>query len=56
MRTDDGETWTTVYEDHGGEPDKNTARPVDFVTRLAYNPQRPDDQCILGARPSWPLR
>jgi hypothetical protein len=43
MRTDDGETWTTVYEDHGGEPDKNTARPVDFVTRLAYNPQRPDD-------------
>jgi hypothetical protein len=43
MRTDDGVTWITVYEDHGGSPDRNTAKPVDFVSELAYNPQRPDD-------------
>jgi hypothetical protein len=43
MRSDDGETWTTVFEDHGGEPDKQTGRPMDFISQLAYNPNRPDD-------------
>jgi hypothetical protein len=44
MRTDDGgATWTTVFESHGGEPDKKAGRPMDLVSELAYNPQRPDE-------------
>jgi hypothetical protein len=40
---DDGVTWTTIYEADGGRPDQGEAKPVDFVSTLTYNPQRPDD-------------
>jgi hypothetical protein len=44
MRTDDdGQSWETVFEENMGEPYQGTAKPVDFPSRLAYNPQRPDD-------------
>ena len=43
VRTDDdGESWTTVFEEESGDPYKNP-RPVDFVSHVAYNPQHPDD-------------
>jgi hypothetical protein len=44
MRSDDdGASWTTVFEENSGEPYKGTAIPVDFVARLAHDPQHPDD-------------
>ncbi|MFN8637649.1 MAG: hypothetical protein U0893_27670 [Chloroflexota bacterium] len=43
LRSDDGETWTTIFEDDGGQPDRGTGRPMDFVSLLAYDPRRPDD-------------
>jgi len=40
---DDGESWTTVFDADGGDPDHNQGTPTDFVTDLAYDPQHPDD-------------
>jgi hypothetical protein len=40
---DDGVTWTTMYEAEGGSPDQGEAKPVDFVSTLAYDPRRPDN-------------
>jgi hypothetical protein len=44
LRTDDdGNSWTTVFEDDSGEPYSAARKPVDFVTELTYDPRRPDD-------------
>jgi hypothetical protein len=44
QRTDDnGSSWTTVYEDTWGDRYKDPPKPVEFVSTLTYNSQRPDD-------------
>ena len=40
---DDGATWTTLFDEDGGDPDHNRGKPTDFVGSMAYDPQRPDD-------------
>jgi hypothetical protein len=43
MRTDDdGASWAAVFDDDTGDPYKNP-KPADFITRLAYDPGRPDN-------------
>jgi hypothetical protein len=43
MRSDDdGASWTAIFEEDSGEPYSPTRRPVDFVSHLTYDPQRPD--------------
>jgi hypothetical protein len=43
MRTDDdGASWTAVFEDDSGDPYKNP-KPADFISRLTYDPQHPDN-------------
>ena len=48
MRSDDdGLTWTTIFEDDGGAPDRNMAKTMDFVSELTYDRQRPDHMYAL---------